>query len=126
MKKLLVCTLLVVSSAAMANSATSDAATMSYQKGGYSGPNNVAVDTVANALEAKDESSAVLTGYIIESIGDEEYRFQDTSGEIIVEIDSDNWNGINATPDTKLVLKGEVENDWSSRSVEIDSVHLAE
>lgn len=118
MKKLLVCGLLFAS--------TTVVAAEGVKQGGFTGPSRGSVDTIDKALEAKDDTPAVLTGYIIESLGDEEYRFKDDSGEMIVEIDDDNWKGIEATPETKLTLLGEIESEWSKTSVDVDVVRLAD
>lgn len=132
MKKLLVCSVLFMSSAAMANQSEgySDNAAVTTpalkQAGGFSGPVAGSAHTVASALEAKDDAPAILTGFIVESLGDEEYRFKDDSGEIIVEIDDDKWSGILATPETKLTLQGEVDSEWTTTSLDVDVVRLAD
>ncbi|GIU50837.1 MULTISPECIES: YgiW/YdeI family stress tolerance OB fold protein [Shewanella] len=131
MKKILVCGVLFASTTAIASQpeAYTDTALIKpavKQAGGFTGPSRGEVYTAANALEAKDDTPAVLTGYIVESLGDEEYRFKDESGEIIVEIDNDDWRGISATPDTKLTLLGEIDTEWTSTSMDVDVVSLAD
>ncbi|WP_144213058.1 YgiW/YdeI family stress tolerance OB fold protein [Shewanella donghaensis] len=118
MKKLLVCGLLFASTTAVAAS--------NVNQGGFLGPTRGSVDTIDKALEAKDDTPAVLTGYIVESLGDEEYRFRDDSGEMIVEIDDKNWKGIEATPETKLTLLGEIDSKWSTTNLDVDTVRLAD
>ena len=119
MKKLiLVSTLLLASSSVFAAQANEP-------KGGFVGPSNVSVKTVAVALEAKDDTQVLLTGYIIAGLGDEEYKFSDDTGEIIIEIDDRDWNGVQATPETKIVIQGEVDSGWSYTTIDVDSVELA-
>ncbi|WP_153914747.1 YgiW/YdeI family stress tolerance OB fold protein [Shewanella sp. TC10] len=134
MKKLLVCGVLFASTTAIAspsegftdNVVSPTANTSIKQAGGFIGPSRGEVNTAAKALEAKDDTPAVLTGYIVESLGDEEYRFKDDSGEIVVEIDNDNWKGISATPETKLTLLGEIDSEWTSTSIDVDVVRMAD
>ena len=93
--------------------------------GGFTGPNTVVINTVEAALDAKDDTPVTLTGYIVTALGDEEYQFKDATGEITVEIDALDWNGIQATPETKLQIQGEVDAEWNHTSVDVDTVQLA-
>ncbi|GIU17126.1 MULTISPECIES: YgiW/YdeI family stress tolerance OB fold protein [unclassified Shewanella] len=95
------------------------------KKGGFIGPSNVKVQTVAVALEAKDDTQVLLMGYIVAGLGDEEYQFKDDTGEIVIEIDDRDWNGVEATPETKIVIQGEVDSGWSYTTIDVDSVKLA-
>lgn len=81
--------------------------------GGFEGPGaaqNPAA-TVAEALTLNDDAGVVLTGKIINSLGDEKYTFKDETGEIIIEIDDEDWNGVKVTPEDTLVIIGEVDKD---------------
>lgn len=95
------------------------------QQGGFIGPSAVSVSTVKVALEAKDDTPVLLTGHIVAALGGEEYRFQDESGEIIIEIDSKDWNGVDATPDTKLIIQGEVDKEWTQTTIDVNAIKLA-
>ncbi|WP_299805196.1 YgiW/YdeI family stress tolerance OB fold protein [uncultured Shewanella sp.] len=117
-KVLLVSALILLSSSAFAAQAHE-------QKGGFIGPSNVNVQTVAVALDAKDDTPVTLTGYIVSGLGDEEYTFRDDTGEIIIEIDDHDWNGVEATPETKVVIQGEVDSGWSYSTIDVDTVKLA-
>ncbi|MCG9730783.1 NirD/YgiW/YdeI family stress tolerance protein [Shewanella sp. Isolate13] len=117
-KVLLVSVLVLASSSVFADQTTE-------KKGGFIGPSNVKVQTVAVALEAKDDTQVMLTGYIDASLGDEEYKFRDDTGEIIIEIDDRDWNGVEATPETKIVIQGEVDSGWSYTTIDVDTVRLA-
>jgi len=96
-------------------------------KGGFTGPNVVSHTTAKAALNAADDEAVVLTGYIINSLGNEEYTFKDATGEIIIEIDDEEWHGLKATPETKLVIHGEADKDWADNhsAVDVSSVKLA-
>ncbi|MGS0676503.1 NirD/YgiW/YdeI family stress tolerance protein [Shewanella sp. 30m-9] len=119
MKKVLLMSALIFASSSVFAAQTSD------PKGGFIGPSNVSVKTVAVALGAKDDTPVILTGYIVASLGDEAYKFKDDTGEVIVEIDDRDWNGVEATPETKVVLEGEVDSSWSYTQIDVDSVKLA-
>ena len=81
--------------------------------GGFEGPGvaqNPTV-TVAEVINLTDDAGVVLTGKIINSLGDEKYTFKDETGEIIIEIDDEDWNGVKVTPEDTLVIIGEVDKD---------------
>ena len=42
-----------------------------------------------------------------------------------VEIDNKDWRGITVTPTTKITIRGEVDKDWTVRTIDVDSVVLA-
>ncbi|BDM62622.1 hypothetical protein NFHSH190041_00740 [Shewanella sp. NFH-SH190041] len=91
----------------------------------YNGPATVAPVTDAqSAQQAKDGAKAQLTGKIVKSLGDEKYVFQDGTGEITVDIDNDLLTNINFDENTPVVLIGEVDNDWNSQEVEVDTISL--
>ena len=94
-------------------------------KGGFTGPSSVTVSTVRAALDSDDDAAVTLTGYITSSLGNEEYQFKDETGEVRIEIDHKDWNGIEATPETKIVIHGEVDKEWTETMVDVNSVQLA-
>ncbi|MGL4733526.1 MAG: YgiW/YdeI family stress tolerance OB fold protein [Enterovibrio sp.] len=98
--------------------------------GGFAGPTSAnAINTVKQALNAgvwADDTPVSLTGYITSSLGNEHYIFSDGSGEIRVEIDNDDWRGIQATPKTKLTIVGELDRKISGMKVDVDAVFLAQ
>lgn len=95
-------------------------------QGGFKGPNAVpALNTVKAVLNANDEATVELTGHIMSSLGHEDYLFKDATGEITVEIDHKDWHGVTVTPTTKVVLRGEVDKDWTTRTVDVDTVSVA-
>lgn len=93
--------------------------------GGFTGPDRTEQVSVSQALELGDDSQVRLTGVITESLGDEKYRFKDDSGSLIVEIDNEDWGDVQATPDTPLILWGEIDKDWNETELDVDRVELA-
>ncbi|QUJ67365.1 NirD/YgiW/YdeI family stress tolerance protein [Photobacterium sp. GJ3] len=97
-------------------------------QGGYTGPNETqnAPTTVAQAMQAADDSRVSLTGHIIASLGDEEYRFKDSTGEMIVEIDHHLWGDRQVGPDTEVTLMGEVDKDTHETTVDVKLIQISQ
>ncbi len=83
------------------------------------------LNTVKAASHADDNAAVELTGHIVSSIGKEDYMFKDATGEIKIEIDHKDWHGITVTPTTKVIIRGEVDKDWTVRTIDVDTVTLA-
>ena len=99
----------------------------SVQSGSFKGPGAVtAVDTVAKALEASDESPVVLEGRILSAAKEhEEYVFQDSTGKIIIELDDDLFHGRTVTPENTIRIWGEVDTKLGRDSeVEVDRFEI--
>lgn len=94
-------------------------------QGGFQGPNakNVIHDVVS-ALNASDDAQIELTGNIISSVSHDEYIFRDKTGDIKVEIDDDLWRGETVTPETSVIIRGEVDKDWSEVTIDADSLEV--
>ncbi|MGR5241691.1 NirD/YgiW/YdeI family stress tolerance protein [Photobacterium damselae] len=98
-----------------------------YQQQGFSGP-SVAMNTVKSVLDAgmfSDDRPVTLTGHILTSQGGELYTFTDGTGNITVEIDNENWYGIQVTPKTKITINGEIDKEFGYTRIDVDSVMLA-
>ncbi len=92
--------------------------------GGFEGPNAVqnTTLTVSEALKLSDESNVSLTGKIINSLGDEKYTFKDETGEVIIEIDDEDWNGIKVTPENTITINGEVDKElFKPAKIDVES-----
>ena len=108
MKKLTLVTLLaVLSTPALAN---------------FTGPNAVNITTVQGALKAADETPVVLTGNITQALGNETYMFKDATGEIRLEIDSEDWRQQTVSPKDTVTIYGEVDNEWTHRKIDVDVI----
>ena len=92
--------------------------------GGFQGP-GLSVATVAEALKASDDAVIKLSGKIEKSLGDEKYLFKDATGTITVEIDNEDWNGVTATPDSELIIEGEIDKDlFKDAEIDVNIVTL--
>ncbi|MGS0674132.1 NirD/YgiW/YdeI family stress tolerance protein [Shewanella sp. 0m-4] len=91
----------------------------------YNGPGPVSqIKTASDAATAKDDTPVELTGYLVQSLGDEKYLFRDDSGNVEVEIDNKLLRDIEVSSDSKVKLVGEVDDEWSGIEIEIDSIRL--
>lgn len=116
MKKTLLTLFAMCVSVNMANAQTT---------GGFEGPSANQPDaiTVKEALNLNDEAKVVLKGNITNSLGDEKYTFKDASGEVIVEIDDEDWRGVKVTPENQVEIIGEVDKDFNeATTIDVDVV----
>lgn len=75
---------------------------------GYTGQAQALI-TVEQAKQMPDDAWVTLQGNIVKQIGDEDYVFQDNTGQINVEIDQKYWRGITINPTDLVQITGEVE-----------------
>lgn len=87
----------------------------------YTGPNSTPQPaTVADILKnPKDDADVTVQGLLLRKVGDEEYVFSDGTGEIVVEIDDDDFPREPVDEKTKVQLVGEVDTS-RRRPPEID------
>lgn len=91
--------------------------------GGFQGP-GLQPSSVSEALKLNDDTPVVLVGQIEKSLGDEKYLFKDASGSVTVEIDNEDWRGVNVTPKDTIVIQGEIDKDFFKTEIDVDSVAL--
>ena len=101
----------------------SGAASAQMVSGGFQGP-GLAPMSVADALKLNDDTAVVLVGQIQQSLGDEKYLFKDASGTITIEIDDEDWRGVNVTPEDTIEISGEVDKDLFDIKVDVNTVKL--
>lgn len=89
----------------------------------FQGP-GLAPVTVAEALKLSDDTPVVLNGQIEKSLGDEKYQFKDATGTVVVEIDDEDWRGLDVTPNDVITIKGEVDKDMFKTEIDVDVVEL--
>ena len=91
---------------------------------GYIGAKDIKYTLAKDVKNLKDNEYITLKGYIISKVGNEEYTFKDESGTVLIEIDDEDWGGINVGSSDKVILEGEVDREWNSIKVDIKSVIL--
>ena len=89
--------------------------------GGFTGPSQAAI-SVAEAKKLGDDAPVVLKGRIEKNLGGEKYVFTDDSGSVTVEIDNEDWNGVNVSEKDTVELRGEVDKDLMNFEIDVDSV----
>ncbi len=99
-----------------------------HSKEGFTGPGSKSNSkqaqkiTVSQAANLADDTRVSLTGSIVESLGDEEYTFRDSTGDIVIEIDRKVWRGLSVSETDKVEISGEI--DVERKRVEIDVKHI--
>ncbi|SKC33277.1 hypothetical protein CZ809_02848 [Photobacterium piscicola] len=96
------------------------------QQQGFSGP-SAGLKTVKAVLDAgmfSDDTPVTLTGHITNSLGDEHYQFTDGTGSITIDIDHDKWFGAQVTPQTKITIQGEIDQEFNHTAIDVNHVRV--
>lgn len=92
---------------------------------GFNGPSDASAVTVEQAKKMKDDSHVVLRGNIEKHLGGEDYLFKDATGTIKIEIDDDDWKGLDVSAKDTVEIRGEVDTHFSKPTdIEVDSIRL--
>ncbi|MDX1412201.1 MAG: NirD/YgiW/YdeI family stress tolerance protein [Nitrospirales bacterium] len=78
--------------------------------------------TVSAAKEAADDTWVSLTGTIVRRVEGDRYLFRDATGDMIVEIDHDDWGPVTAIPETTLRITGEVDREWFDTEIDVETI----
>lgn len=95
------------------------------QSGGFKGPDNYQLVTVADTSGLADETHVRLEGFVVKSLGDETYEFRDDSGTLLVEIDDDDWGGLEVTPELRVQIHGEIDIERQKVELDVDGIRAA-
>lgn len=86
---------------------------VSTQKGGFKGSSvDSSVKTVSQVKKEWDDTWVTVRGNIVKRLSDDKYLFKDSTGEIVVEIDSKYWSGVEVDEKDIVELSGEVDKDY--------------
>lgn len=96
------------------------------QTGGFKGPDNRTLVTAIEIAKLPDDAEVRLVGYIVKNVGDEKFEFRDETATIIVEIDDDDWRGLEVAPENRVEITGEVDQEWQKAELDVDTIKLAE
>lgn len=118
MKKIVLATVLALSTVAFAGYNNQN-----HYTGGFQGGFQAQPTTVRQALSARDNSMVTLIGNITQQIGKNSYLLTDGTGEIKVEISRRIWNGLNITPQDRVKIYGKVDNELFDR-VEVEVISI--
>ena len=125
MKKLLTVAAIALSSVAVYNTAMA--------QGFNDGNNQVTqqgfvdesdlVKTVADALNANDNTPVRLDGQIVKQIGKKDFLFKDASGkEIQIEVSKKALNGQTIAPQDNIQIIGKVDKEWNRTEVDVKQI----
>jgi len=93
---------------------------------GFVGPGSTTgLATVKSVHDMRDDDKVTLEGYIIKEIRSEHFIFKDTTGEIEIEIDNEDFKNITVTPETRVRISGEIDKEFMSVTIDVDTVELA-
>ena len=83
------------------------------------------VSKVSDVQNMADDSMVYVQGYIIQSLGNENYIFQDDSGQINVEIDDDIMNSATVTPETIVWIAATIDKETGQpTSLEAEEIQI--
>lgn len=74
-------------------------------------PEEVVVESVADVKNKADDTIVVMQGKIVKALGHEKYTFADKTGEIVIEIDEEDFDGVTVTAGEMIEISGEVDKD---------------
>ena len=92
--------------------------------GGFqdNGSSATSATAVKEALRMRDESYVTIRGNIVKRLTDDKYLFRDATGEIVVDIDNEDWAGVTVGPDDTVELSGEIDKDINKIEFDVDIV----
>ncbi len=82
-----------------------------HKKGFVFIPENVVIETVENVKTKSDETFVYMQGQIVKALGDDKYAFTDKTGEIVLEIDNDEFDGVTVAAGEFIEVSGEIDKD---------------
>ncbi|MDO4430267.1 MAG: NirD/YgiW/YdeI family stress tolerance protein [Lonepinella koalarum] len=85
--------------------------------GGFKDGSTAGITTVQQALKGADNAPVVLQGNIIKRLkDDDEFLFRDSTGEIVIEVEDEAWNGQEIGPSDKITIEGKVDTHTTRKS----------
>ncbi|WP_068546100.1 YgiW/YdeI family stress tolerance OB fold protein [Thalassotalea crassostreae] len=112
--------------ALLALSTSACAATDTAKRGGFTGPSDMVITPVAEAIVADDDTFVTMKGYISKAIGNEKYLFKDKTGTAVIEIDDKDWRGVEVSENDLVIISGEVDTSFNEPvEIDVDSIQLA-
>ena len=94
------------------------------KSGGFYDSTAATKASVADTLKMRDNSYVRIQGNIVRQISGDKYLFKDSTGTITVEIDKNKWNGQNVNTKDTLELTGEIERDFRTIKLDVDTVNV--
>lgn len=86
----------------------------------------VSMTTVEQIGNMNDEDSVTLQGTLTQDLGNNMYLFSDSTGNINIEIEEDEWNGNSFTPNMVVTITGEVDKEGNLTQIDVSEVMAAQ
>lgn len=81
-----------------------------------------AVKSVKALQDAKDKTFVMIEGKIIKQVGKKDFIFQDSTGEVEIEVSYHAWRGQTITPNDTVEIRGIVDKEWDKTEVEVKQI----
>lgn len=94
----------------------------------YTGPSaQPPLQSIADIMQkSKDDQAVILYGYLTQQISAEKYIFSDGQQSIQVEIDEDDFRGLQIDEKTHIKIIGKIEKDFlQSPEIEVELIQIA-
>ncbi len=88
--------------------------------------NSDSVVSVAQVKNMRDDTPVVVQGNIVQRLGDEKYLFRDGTDSVIVEIEDEDWGGVDVRATDTVRLYGEVDSGLFKTEIEVDRIEKIE
>ena len=86
------------------------------------GEDDTTINSIAEVKTMEDGSYVNMQGYIVEKLDNESYNFQDSTGNILLLINDEDWNAESITSKDLVEVQGEVRNGWTDVEVKAEQV----
>jgi uncharacterized protein (TIGR00156 family) len=93
-----------------------------WRGGGYTGPSSVNVSKASDVKNMPHDTDVVMEGRIESYLGNERYLFNDGSDTITLEIDNDEWRGLEVGPDDVVIIYGEIDKKFQRLEIEVERI----
>jgi len=92
----------------------------------FVGPGATSIQTITakEALELADDSKVALQGTLVKQTAEEHYLFKDQSGEVMVEIEDEDFRQVTVTPQDNVRITGEIDKEWTETKIEVERIEL--
>jgi uncharacterized protein (TIGR00156 family) len=86
-----------------------------------------AIMTVSEVSKLGDDKMVVMKGSIEKHLTKDRYQFVDVTGKIVVDIDGDEWRGLDVRPTDTVIIIGETDKGmFHDLRVDVDSIKKVE
>lgn len=93
-----------------------------YHRGGGYQNTTMPINTVAEVLAMDDDALVKVSGKITNQIKGDKYQLEDSTGSIIVEIESEAWGGNTITEADEVIISGEVDKDNGKTEIDAHTI----